>query len=254
MLPAGEVDPTQRRLGKGIALLASAAFFLPAGNALANEDSADTEKAALAAFNEAPARNIESFSAPASVATSQVVEHSLSDATTSDLQQDCVKAALKKPKIRFSGMTYPGNNQQQLMQARGEFEPTAEACLSVVTRKTPTLIFKIQNPNNHKKWFKTKPQVLKDIVDYLPIGNKGGIGGVDLGAYRNDRNITLKNKKLLYRCTPGKGVTRVKSVYRLKVASSVDGRTLGRKSYTVPVKIRPLPGKAVLNGGVKGPC
>jgi hypothetical protein len=182
------------------------------------------------------------------------------EATGSDLQQDCVDVALAKPRAAYPNlghayMNFPGDRRRQSTDTFSKLKPTSVACRQLVTRKTPRVVFKVQNPNNHQRWAKTKPQVLQinDINasgSYRPMEpDEGGIGAAGFSS----PGLRFKNKKLLYRCTPGKGVTKAQAVYQMEADSAVDGHILGRKSYTVPVKIHPVR-FAVLGGGVKRAC
>jgi hypothetical protein len=172
----------------------------------------------------------------------------------SDIQQDCVSAALRKPKVAYPSlgyayMIYPGDRRRQTMYSYAKFQPTSDACRQIVTRKAPTVVFKVQNRNNPKKSSKTKPQGLtvNDSNGDRPMqADEGGVGGasfVGLG----------KNKSLRYRCTPGNGITHVQAVYQMEVDSAADGHMLGRKSYTVSAKVHPISG-VVLGGGVEKAC
>ncbi|HEX5797507.1 MAG TPA: hypothetical protein VFX86_03905 [Candidatus Saccharimonadales bacterium] len=174
----------------------------------------------------------------------------VTNATASDLQQDCVKAALRKPKRKNEAvMIFPGDRRKQEVSVFARLNPVSETCSPLIARETPKVFIKVQNPRNHKKWFRSKTKLLEH--NNLPIDGNGGQGGSAwFSKYNGD-----KNKKLLYRCTPGKGVTRVQSVYRLKVNSAIDGHTLGTKSYRVFVRIDPVDKiNPVLGGGVRRAC
>lgn len=176
------------------------------------------------------------------------------EATSSDLQQDCVDAALQKPKVAYPNlgyayMIYPGDKRRQAGYTYGKFKATSAACLQEVTPQAPTVVFRVQNPNNHKRFSKTKPLSLtiNDANGDRPMqGGEGGIAGTSSEGFG-------KNKGLRYRCTPGKNVTHVQAVYQMEVDSPVDGHVLGHKSYTVPARVHPVAG-IVLGGGVKKAC
>jgi hypothetical protein len=85
--------------------------------------------------------------------------------------------------------------------------------------------------------------------DFLPIGDDGGSGGAVYGPPPGPPK-PLKN--FLYRCTPGKGITHVRAVIDIRVASAVDGTFLGKKSYSWPVEIEHI--DFAFAGGVKKAC
>ena len=180
------------------------------------------------------------------------------EATASDQTQDCVNEALKI-KIKtgaYTSMVYPGDRRKQTMGSEARLNPTSPDCLPLVTREVPKVFFKMQRPKNHKVWTKTKAQELVNSSDDdQPIGDTGGLGDVGVIASGQSRPGVIKAPHFLYRCTPGKGVTRVKAVYKMKVDSAVDGHTLGRKTYSKPVKIYPvLKHNTVQGGGVRHAC
>jgi hypothetical protein len=276
MPPTGETDP-QARIGLSAraelaigAGLGTAALLVPAGDALANDTSnAEVEKQALAAFGvNAVTRSIDSFPAPASTSSETLVpgpkglvSAEASQATASDLQQDCVDAALDEPLNMWSTMIFPGgvnrNSRQQSVGAYLKFEPTSAECAPLVSRETPTARMKIQRPNNHKKFIRSKKKELRggyedgpDPGTLVPVpmdANTGRLGSASFDRYNGDSN------KLRYRCTPGKGITKAWVTFTVRAASPVDGSTLGKRVLTQPIKIaRTRPDLA--HDWLPGPC
>lgn len=175
-------------------------------------------------------------------------------ATASDQLEDCVDAALAKPLVMRSRMAFPGDSQdarQQKTDAFIRFKPTSDVCAPLVSRETPTARMKMQRPNNHKKFIRSKSKEL--------IGNEDGIevpmdaNGSRYGYVAFGRNSGESNK-LRYRCTPGKGITKAWMTYTVRAFSPVDGSTLGKKSFTQPIKIARTRPDLVTDNGVAGPC
>jgi len=159
--------------------------------------------------------------------------------------QSCINIALERPRVRFTGMVYPGDRRKQIIEIQARISSIPEACRQEVTR-TPKAIFMVQSPRNHKRWFRSKPRGFR--VENAPVGDDGGVSDTAFEGFGG-------NKGLDYRCTPGKGVTHVKAVLKLDANSPVDGQVLGQKSYPVSIKVIPVPrGYPVQGGGVRKAC
>ena len=190
---------------------------------------------------------------PAAVSAEGPVAHSsdtpAAEATASDQTQDCVNDAFKI-KIIGSVMNYPGDRRKQSVGTAARLDPVSPDCLPLINRETPQIFFKMQRPKNHKKWTKTKDWPMRDGSNDPIDGNVGGKGAAFV---ETNPKSPFRDSKFRYRCTPGKGITHVRAVYKLKVDSAVDGNTLGRRTYSVPVKIHSVSG-IVLGGGVAKAC
>lgn len=195
-----------------------------------------------------PAVNFEALEAtrPAAIERTVGVVGMGPEASTSDLTQDCADAMVRKPGNIRSGMVYPGDRRKQSMGTQARIEPTPDECRSVVTLKPPKVIFRIQNPNDHKKWATSKPQILEDN-DGTPIGDNGGKGTAHLVGFGG-------RKGLDYKCSK-KGSTGVQVEYVIEADSPVDGHTIEQELYFSGVKIVPVPRFApVQGGGVRKAC
>jgi hypothetical protein len=178
------------------------------------------------------------------------------DAGTGTQLQSCVDKALSSLTIRtgaYTIMIYPGDRRKQITESAAMLRPVPTECLTLVERKTPQAYFKMQRPDNHRQWIRTKPRSLTNEEGNAPFeGNdEGGEGTIFVYAPGGGKGRT-KDRRFLYRCTPGKSVTHVWVVYRLKVASVGGGDIIGRKSYTAAVKILPVPHYDPVQGGGVG--
>lgn len=165
-------------------------------------------------------------------------------------QDSCLAAALARPGNVSSDMSRPGNKWDQEILVRGDFESTPTDCLSLIVRQTPRAFFKMQRPKNHEMWIRTKGLVLVDESnDFQPIGGEGGTG---TAVYGPPPGPPKPLTHFLYRCTPGMGITRVRVIIAIRATSAVDGRLLGRRSYSWPVHVQG--GAFAFAGGVKRAC
>lgn len=175
------------------------------------------------------------------------------EANASDQLQDCVDAALARPLVMRSTMFSPGDNKharQQEVDGYVRFKPTSVACAPLVSRETPVAQMKMQRPNNHSKLIKSKKKELTNHPDgeTVPMdANAGRLGSVAFGRDYGDGN------KQLYRCTPGKGVTKAWLTYKVKAVSPLDNHVLGKRTFTQPIRIRRTR-PDLIPDGLPGPC
>jgi hypothetical protein len=179
-------------------------------------------------------------------------------ATASGQTHACVTAALNGVQI-LKGvhygpqMGYPGDRKRQIISAEAKLVPVSADCLPLISRNIPRAFFKIQRPNDHKKWSSTKPAVAYIWRENGPEQVDGNSNGIAEASFAAVGGKPIK-KSLLYRCSPGRGITRVQAVFKVSVVSAADGRTLGRKIYSAPVDILALFPDLVRNGGVPHEC
>ncbi len=161
----------------------------------------------------------------------------------------------------WSTMIFPGgvnpNSRQQSVGGYLQFEPTSAVCAPLVSRETPIARMKIQRPNNHSKFIRSKKKELRggyeegpDPGTLVPVpmdANTKELGSVEFDRYSGDSN------KLRYRCTPGKGVTKAWTTFIIRVVSPTDGSILGKRSVTEPIKIGRTR-KDLAHDWLPGPC
>lgn len=102
MPPTAETDP-QSRAGfvLGTAFVTSAAIIFP-GNALAQENGADVEKAALNAYKDAPTRTLDSFPALSSTVSLGEITESTTAQTSNSSGEDLISGSDKSPREEAS--------------------------------------------------------------------------------------------------------------------------------------------------------
>jgi len=95
----------------------------------------------------------------------------------------------------------------------------------------------VQNPYNHRRWIdSTRPRWILSTHYNLGFGDPSDPNFIDEG--RTHVQVLLSSgKRGLYKCTPGRGVTRVRFVERRSVRNVKTGRIIAQRSKAFPVRV-----------------
>jgi hypothetical protein len=209
------------------------------------------------------------------------------------LEGICGRAGAAAPKILDGGpwINHPGDRKTQNFAAEVDYQPLPNECTSF--RRISMIKFEVQDPERDARWIDAggyqPPIKTRDLQDEelealerereeegrscwkpipggeentcridIHIGNAGGIAEVFFSPPRRLHEPSYsRHDSRLYRCTPGKGVTRVRALLQNTVKSSA-GKVVARKVSVVPVRVRSYPGKGPMpnawRGAVRGPC
>ena len=217
-------------------------------------------------------------------------------AIAASLDQTCVRAGTAMPKILDGGpwLNHPGDRKTQTYAVEANYSPLSKECHGVF-RRIPEIRFQIQNPTNHAQWinagsylspmksYKVLEEELekveqereeqgescwrpipggeKNICRIDPhIGDDGGIGEVFFHGppARLHKPRYSRSDLRAYRCTPGKGITHVRALFKNTVTSVKTGKVVEQRIATVPVRVRSYPGKGpmprAIHGAVRRAC
>lgn len=265
-----ELDPSQRTIGvEAGAVLATAATLVFPGAALATQNNADVEKQALAAFNDAPTRSIDSFPAPkASLATRQLIETTapatasfsnetlipgptgLISAESSSLGRFCASKGLGSVEIDTPEMNSPGDEKLQTIKLEADFEPLPEECLPDF-EYDGSVKFQVQSSTNPSKWTSSS-------VRNLPISNSAEEeGGKGIAFVNGFPPYRVKSPNFLYKCTKGAAKTKAQVIVIVKMVNTQLNKVTGQIRKQLPVKINRNPfisEEEKRRGAVTGPC
>lgn len=196
-------------------------------------------------------------SLPASVNTPAFAKDMTSDSDSwantsqkgSSIGRYCVKQGLRV-KIKRSEIQNPGNKKKQLMITEFRYLKMPEKCHFIKREGKARLQLEI--PTKDNRWFTiggTKNQVFPVNI----ANGDAGKGAAFFAAWVHGRNP----KHAIYRCKPGPGKTRGRTVYMQTAKNRRTGRVAGRRLVRVPMKVerdRGITAEDKKNGAVPGAC
>lgn len=178
------------------------------------------------------------------------------DRLSLNVRQLCKKAGLRPPKMLLSKseITVPGDSKKQYTRSYAYYRPMPKVCHDKYMR-IPQAKMQMQSPKNHRRWFNISNYSWPTLYDHGPgvedprVGNIGGITRVKHFRFP----FGIRDKRKLYRCTPGKGVTHVRALYKSVVRDLETGKTIGRSRIRrAPIRVRYIDPKTANELGVIG--
>jgi hypothetical protein len=170
------------------------------------------------------------------------------EVTATAIERHCVQEALAPPVILDASMTHPGDFKSQVAYAEFRFEDLPADCQARFKLARPRFQFQLQDHLHRSRWINLgpfRPSGLSQRRNTHPFWAHWG------GSHGSANPIP---QHLLYQCSPGPPVTRVRlllkgSVVNLETQDEVIGKT-----FTVPVKVRRVRAPLKHHGAVRGPC